>query len=399
MIIGASPTSSTWTLVAGGGLLVLYTIVLFVFDRCISTHPSRDLLVQTLDGLKDCAGWPRPPQGKERDRFNFVVGEVNAAVAGTKGQLQSWWNRRRARKSSDASASYAAFIDTGLVLAIWREAHRLDRLCWSVAPSGAVKEHLKVVTAQLAASELPEAKAIVARVAELEKPKPPSEVKPSFVLGPWTLAKRPSPTPSDPRPLLQEALTVFHNTRDTLFESYADTQAKASWFGILGVALIALAAITFHREYLLLFGALGALLSRSLRLLDRKPGGVYYGVSAAAFTLAPVIGALSGWAGVALVQALSQLGVLAKAFGRVWSYQTAGTLPLAIAFVFGFVERLIDRFTQSTVDAISPTAKSTKPTTPPKLPTTAVALKASGTPSAPAAAAASPTGSDDSGTG
>ncbi|HXL86689.1 MAG TPA: hypothetical protein VN927_05735, partial [Gemmatimonadaceae bacterium] len=60
MLLAASPTASTWVMVGGGGLLVVYALFLVVFDRCISTHPSRDLLVQTLDGLRNCASWPSP---------------------------------------------------------------------------------------------------------------------------------------------------------------------------------------------------------------------------------------------------------------------------------------------------------------------------------------------------
>src|ERR1700674_3132742 len=366
MLLAASPTASTWGLVGGGGLLVLYAIFLFVFDRCISTHPSRDLLVQTLDGLRNCASWPSPKDSsngpassKAADRFE----KVKNAVASSKRQLQSKRDLKYAHRYPDAPKRYARFIDTALVLAIWRQAHRLDSLCWSFAPDEAAQEHLNTVMAQLKGLDGPDAKALVARAAAAEKADKSAQPEQTLHLGPVTITKQAAKKKSDPHPKLQEALAVFYDDRDTTFESLADTQSKASWLAILGVALIAIAALTSHREELLVFGAIGALLSRSIGLLNRKPKGNYYGVSAAVFTLAPVIGALSGWAGVAIVQGLTDLGVLSKAtFGTVWT-SPSNTKSLAIAFAFGFVERLIDRVTQSTADAVAGSDKGKTPTT------------------------------------
>jgi hypothetical protein len=384
MLLAASPTASSWTLVGGGGLLVLYAAFLLAFDRCISTHPSRDLLVQTLDGLRDCAGWPRPevdandpPSSKAAERFDEVKSSVNDAIESARRQLQSTRNLKAAQKNPDAPKRYATVIDTALVLAIWRQAHRLDCVCWSVAPDEAAKEHLSTVMSQLKALDRPDAKNLVTQAAAADTAEKSTQPEQTLRLGPLTLTKPAVKEKSDPHPLLQEALTVFYDDRDTTFESLADTQSKASWLGILGVALIAIAALTSHREELLVFGAIGALLSRSLGLLGRKPGGNYYGVSAAVFTLAPVIGALSGWAGVAIVQGLNDLKVLSPTtFGSVWTSPTS-TKSLAIAFAFGFVERLIDRVAQSTADAV-PGPDKTKTTTPTK-------------PSAPATTPTAPT--------
>jgi hypothetical protein len=157
--------------------------------------------------------------------------------------------------------------------------------------------------------------------------------------------------------LLHETLRFLHDRRDTLFQSLADLQAKSVWLAIFGLGLIVVAACTFHREPLLLFGALGGFISRTVQLLRRVPRGTDYGASSSPFILAPVIGALSGWAGVAIVQGLVSVNVLNKEFfGHVWD-DPLRVLPLAIAFAFGFTERLLNRMVSSTVQLLSSQTK------------------------------------------
>jgi hypothetical protein len=211
-------------------------------------------------------------------------------------------------------------VDATVVLSTWRSAHDLDRLCWGVAPRDQAAAHLGTVGAELAAYSTDKAKKMVARInAFAHTPK------------------------ADPWPLLDEALEVYYDQRDTFYESLANRQTTGSWMAILGAGLVVLLAVALHHEVLMLFGAAGGFLSRTQRLLSRRPSSVDYGVSAVIFLLAPVVGALSGWAGAALLEGLVQLKILDKAtFGSIWTHPMRPA-AYVVAFAFGFVERLTDR--------------------------------------------------------
>jgi len=62
---------------------------------------------------------------------------------------------------------------------------------------------------------------------------------------------------------------------------------------------------------------------------------------------------LAGWAGVLLLQALFELGLLSKDFATVWEKPVA--LSLAMAAVLGFSERLFGKLITATEKAITPT--------------------------------------------
>jgi len=82
-----------------------------------------------------------------------------------------------------------------------------------------------------------------------------------------------------------------------------------------------------------------------------------YGLSWSVLFLSPVTGALSGWAGLLLLQALQKLNVI----------DLAGLLPpgldltapvLGVAIVSGISERLLDRLVRQAEDEIAVTPKN-----------------------------------------
>ena len=68
-----------------------------------------------------------------------------------------------------------------------------------------------------------------------------------------------------------------------------------------------------------------------------------YGVSWVPLFLSPVMGALSAWAGILVLDLLRQWEVLGSAVVIDWS-NPYRTTTLAIAFALGFAERLFDTF-------------------------------------------------------
>lgn len=364
MVLGDSVTVSSWALYTAAGLLAVYGVCLIFYDRTLSARPSRNLLVQTLNGLRNCADW-RERSEPDFSEFSGCT-EVNDAIYEAQRVLQTDRLRKRAKDNPSSPWQYGLWIDTSNVSAEWREAHRIERLCWRRAASlTEVEARMRSARSQLLSIPGLEAAALATRIADYDNAPTSAAQTLPWGLRRWIITKLSLLAPEtreEPRALLNDALVFLHDHRDTTYESLADRQTKGTWFAVLAITVILVAAFTFHRESLLLFGAIGGLLSRILRLLRRPPGTMDYGVSSATFVLAPIVGALSGWAGVALVQGLATANVLnAKTFSHVWD-QPNRPLALTIAFAFGFVERLLDRFAGAAAAAISP---PTKPSTPP----------------------------------
>jgi hypothetical protein len=311
-----SAQGTTWYLYAGVVLLGLYVVFVVLFDRCFSARPSWRGVIETLRGLRGCRGLPEPAPGVAADRFHAVQQHVDAEVDRTLTDLRAGDERQ-------------PFINSTVVLSAWRTAHDLDRLCWGVAPEAAATEHLYTVRGDLASNQAEEAKEMVSRIDAFKH----------------------TPT-SNPWPLLDEALDVQYDQRDTLFESLANRQTTGSWMAIFGAGLLVVLGLALHHEVLMLFGVVGGVLSRTQRLLSRRPSTDDYGVSAVLFILAPLVGALAGWAGIALLQGLVGLKVLDQStFGSLWT-NPMQTAAFALAFAFGFVERLTDRVAALVAGAI-----------------------------------------------
>jgi hypothetical protein len=288
-----------------------------VFDRCISARPSYELLVQTLLDLKDFAATldDSDPAQTVRERIEGGVDEALEALG------------RR-----DGMPNTCISLRASVVLSVWRRAHELDRLGWLMADYGRAVKRLRAVRVVLAGNANAGSRAMAGRIDTYMTPKGTQKTQTTSI---------------DPRHLLNEALRIHYDQLDTFYESLASRQTTGAWFTLLGAALVVVAAVMLHHEQLLVFGALGGFISRAARLLRRRPSALHYGVSAVVFLLPPVVGALSGWAGTAIVQGLAELNVLSgDTFGRVWDHASR-TSSLTLAFAFGFVERLIDRVVAS----------------------------------------------------
>jgi hypothetical protein len=133
-----------------------------------------------------------------------------------------------------------------------------------------------------------------------------------------------------------------------------------------GLLLIAAIGLTLPNAILFLVGAAGGLLSRVSRALVRDDVPNEYGVSWVPLFLSPVMGALSAWAGILVLDLLRQWEVLGPAVVIDWS-NPYRTTTLAIAFALGFAERLFDTFMsqlQETLGKRAPPVPS-GPVTPP----------------------------------
>jgi hypothetical protein len=176
------------------------------------------------------------------------------------------------------------------------------------------------------------------------------------------LEPAPGAPPRDERTtqeILRSLLNELYNARDTKFTNLATQQNKVTWLVFVGLAIMA-ALVSQGYEDLLMAGAVGGILSRLQRELQRREVPSDYGLSWSVLFLSPVTGALSGWAGLLLLQALQKLNVIDLAGLLPPGLDlTAPTAPvLGVAIVFGISERLLDRLVRQAEDEIAVTPKN-----------------------------------------
>jgi hypothetical protein len=167
----------------------------------------------------------------------------------------------------------------------------------------------------------------------------------------------------DGRATLREVLAVVFDSRDTAYEEAAEVYRKTLWLALIGaVAIVALGASVDQGHIFFLVGAVGGLMSRLTRILSRRPRANDYGASWSTLILAPIAGGLAGWLGVVLTEALASedFGVLdTSTFEGIFSNSdglsgSAATVALAVSFIFGFSERLINRAATAAEERVVP---------------------------------------------
>jgi hypothetical protein len=183
--------------------------------------------------------------------------------------------------------------------------------------------------------------------------------------------QRPGPGSAPPREgverearaTLKEVLAVVFDSRDTAYEEAAEVYRKTLWLALIGaVGIVALGLAVDQGHIFFLVGAIGGLMSRLTRILSRRPRANDYGASWSTLILAPIAGGLAGWLGVVLTEALASedFGVLdAATFEGIFSNSndltgSAATVALAVSFLFGFSERLINRAATAAEERVVP---------------------------------------------
>ena len=135
---------------------------------------------------------------------------------------------------------------------------------------------------------------------------------------------------------LQQLMKAAHERLEVRLGDLLLSQGKALW--AVGVLLVAVCAAAWWKNpELLLLGAFGGILGRSLRNTEAVQVRASLSVDWSAFFISPLIGALTGWAGVLLVGGLQDLEILGKTYPVNWD--APGIIAQALAVVFGASER------------------------------------------------------------
>src|SRR4051794_28146569 len=165
--------------------------------------------------------------------------------------------------------------------------------------------------------------------------------------------------------ILRNLLNELYNARDTKFTNLATQQNKVTWLVFTGLAIMG-ALVSQGYQDLLLAGAVGGILSRLQRELQRRDVPSDYGLSWSVLFLSPVSGALSAWAGLLLLQTLQKFNVLALSDllpEGVDLTEPTGAL-LGVAVLFGISERILDRLVREAEDGIASKPRSGDKTAP-----------------------------------
>lgn len=175
------------------------------------------------------------------------------------------------------------------------------------------------------------------------------------------------------RALHSEALGYLYSRSDTQFSELVSWQNKTVW--LVGCSLLLIVALTATLQHGILFllGATGGLMSRLMRSLSRADVPTDYGASWSTLFLSPVVGALSGWAGILLVIVGVEFNILGSALKFDWC-NTFNPVMLGLAFVLGFSERFFDGILDQLNRKVEQTAapSSSAPSTPSAVPLTIV---------------------------
>ncbi len=162
------------------------------------------------------------------------------------------------------------------------------------------------------------------------------------------------------RALLAEALTLIYEKTDTGFYQLASWHNKMMW--LVGCALLFMfaLAVTLGNAVLLLLGAVGGLLSRLTRTTAASEVSNDYGATWGSLFLSPLTGALSAWGGILLIILGLKVNILGTALNLDWC-NPYEPVALAIALVFGFLERLFDSVTGQIQDKLLKSTPSSPP--------------------------------------
>ena len=228
---------------------------------------------------------------------------------------------------------------------------------WLVWGRGVEVEALDRLDAaqRLVAMSLPEeqvrARLVVVR-ASLQRLKGPQAVALGTVIDKALEAgaARPESTPKLRGALLAEALHELH--RESRIKRDLDWQRKGLWLAFSGLVMIIVLAAALGRPEIFLVGAVGAFLSRLYRGLRAADTPAAYWSNWVPLMLGPIAGALAAYGGILLIELLRDFDLLGTALDDVsWDHPRRAA-TLAVAFLFGFSERLLDRIVEQAEERV-----------------------------------------------
>ena len=253
-----------------------------------------------------------------RDAVVKLRGEFNALRDRTPGFFEVFfWSRGRENST-------------------WVVIHEIERqMAAFLAPREHVDVYLRSTEAELRGLNTRVATSVANTItAELAKARPSEDLDPRGAASCDLTRKA----------LLGRASAIIYDDRDTGFSTLMEWQNKSGWLILAAIIIMGFLVVSAGHAVLLLAGAAGGFMSRLARALKREDVPLDYGASWTTLFLSPLLGALAGWFGIALIELASSpsLNLLGSAFQLVEWDHPSHAATLAIAFALGFSERLFD---------------------------------------------------------
>ncbi|MEA2027539.1 MAG: hypothetical protein U9N49_00990, partial [Campylobacterota bacterium] len=145
--------------------------------------------------------------------------------------------------------------------------------------------------------------------------------------------------------LLKRTKEIYYEQRDDYYEILADWQNRSTLLILLAVILIFILLMVEDNTLLLAAGAIGGLLSKLRGVIKSLDTPTSYGFSWSTLWLMPLIGVLTGWAGVYSVIVLKDMELFGNLlFTTLQQGQECSTPTLIIlAISFGYLANLFEK--------------------------------------------------------
>jgi len=229
---------------------------------------------------------------------------------------------------------------TGKQMSAWRSLHEAERLAIDFYSPEVVKDQANLILDKL--RETPSTTTTLEN--QLQKRLEGSENN---------LQEHLEENENSLKELVKEAKAIIYRDEDTQFELLADAQNKALWLVLTtAMILLGLSWIFPEAQVLFLAGATGGLLMRLRKVVKTRALPFDYGVSWTVLFLAPLVGALTGWAGTLIFVLLQSWGLVGNGF-TVISVTDPTFATLMVAIVFGFSATLFEKFVEQLEETIS----------------------------------------------
>lgn len=302
-----------------GGYIVLLMVAkcAWIYRRNqMHLHAYADMIEAQLTAEQD-----KPEKTNKTE--SAVIPEIKALLA-----------QARAQVPLEGHSSCWSFTVVGRQLAAWRLVHDADRIATDLWPEAHVTAYAVVASEELKSIATSTSTALAAKIGEFLK------------------SHKNEPTL---RALVKEARGLIFGARDCYYEDLSDWQNKATWLVFVTTAILFILSAVMGNDKLLLLGAVGGLLARLRKTLASKSVGFDYGVSWSVLFLAPLVGALTGWAGVLLsvVFISPELLMLGSQVQLTWQTAASTEPGMVLALIFGFSATLFDRVMERAESALA----------------------------------------------
>jgi hypothetical protein len=304
--------------VAGVLLVVLGYVGLALGVRALYVAwTARRLLLAQIDGVEARLELEQQRPGRNEPGESEVAKGVRELLAVARRENPGGWA---------AIPNTMIFWNGARELQGWRLVHEAERLLVWQLDDEAVLARMRRAAIDLASL-------------------PPDEAANwAKVLAPHLAEGRNRPR-AESRAALREVLAAINNHVDASYSSLIELQNKAMWLLTVGLVAALILALAFPgAQLLLLAGAVGGLLNRMRRIFTAKDLPTDYGASWGPLFLSPVVGSLTGWAGVQLL-VLAQLLDIVKLESLDLGTPT-GAGALSVALLMGFAEQWFDQVSE-----------------------------------------------------